>query len=78
MSHSTTPDNGGSSNLETLSLPSSPEYSSDGTKSVWPQETYWKESDNWLYRHKLAMMWMERDKRAVKGNNITLYIYLFF
>lgn len=63
MSHSTTPNE----NLEVLSLPTSPECSSDGDRSTWPTKDMWRHVDDWLYRHKLAMMWMEKDRRAVKG-----------
>jgi hypothetical protein len=66
MSHSTTPE-GGSNSVEVLSLPASPECSSDGDRSTWPTKDYWKHVDDWLYRYKLAMMWMEKDRKAVKG-----------
>ncbi|KAE8550895.1 hypothetical protein TMatcc_008957 [Talaromyces marneffei ATCC 18224] len=70
MSHSTPDDT--SNNLEVLSLPTSPECSSDGDRSTWPTEDHWRHIDDWLYRHKLAMMWMERDNKAIKGKQYIL------
>lgn len=63
MSHSSPNDN-----LEVLSLPTSPECSSDGDRSTWPTKDMWRHVDNWLYRHKLAMMWMEKEGKAIKGS----------
>ncbi|EED16811.1 conserved hypothetical protein [Talaromyces stipitatus ATCC 10500] len=71
MSYLTTPENS-SNNLETISLPSAPECSSDGDQNAWPKEAYWRKQDDWLYRHKLAMMWMEKDRKAVKGKQYIL------
>lgn len=61
-------DNGPS--FEVISLPPSPDFS-DGDRDVWPREAYWRQVDDWLYRHKLAMMWMQKSNKFVKG------IYLF-
>ena len=66
MSHST-PSGNDINNVEILSLPSRPECASDGDQNAWPKEAYWKKTDDWLYRHKLAMMWMEKDRKAIKG-----------
>lgn len=76
MSHLTPSESDGKTsteNLEVLPLPSSPDFS-DGDQNTWPKEAYWKKPDDWLYRHKLAMMWMQKSNQAVKGKfNILLF-----
>lgn len=75
MPHSAIP-HGGINEPEVLSLPTSPECSSDGDRSTWPTSGIWRHVDDWLYRHKLAMMWMEKDGKAVKGSILLESAYI--
>ncbi|OKL59666.1 hypothetical protein UA08_05334 [Talaromyces atroroseus] len=66
MSHQTSSDN-----LQIIPLPSTPGFS-DGNQDAWPKEAYWRKTDDWLYRHKLAMMWMQKTNKLVKGQQYIL------
>jgi hypothetical protein len=52
------------SSIQTIPTPDS-----DGTRNVWPKEEYWRQTDDWLYRHKLAMMWMQKSGQS-KGMHL--------
>lgn len=63
--------------FEVVSLPPSP--FGDGSKSAWPKEQYWQQTDDKLYRHKLATMWMQKAGKLVRGLFLlSLFLFLFF
>jgi hypothetical protein len=48
-------------------VPLEPGYFSDGDEASWPKQTYWRRVSDELYRHKIAMMWMQERGRLEKG-----------
>jgi hypothetical protein len=58
--------------FEVVPLP--PSHFGDGSKNAWPKEQYWQQTDDRLYRQKLATMWMQKSGKLVRG----LFLFLFF
>ncbi|CRG90341.1 Cryptic loci regulator 2 [Talaromyces islandicus] len=56
--------------FEVVPLP--PGHFGDGSKSAWPKEQYWKQTDDRLYRQKLATMWMQKSGKLVRGEQYIL------
>ncbi|KAL1970594.1 hypothetical protein VTN77DRAFT_4238 [Rasamsonia byssochlamydoides] len=53
-------------------IPLDPDHFSDGDPSTWPKGPQFRRVNDELYRHKLAMMWLQRRGQLEKGKNYIL------
>lgn len=56
-----------SSDNEWVVIPLDPQSFSDGDPAAWPKGPQFRRVNDELYRHKVAMMWLQKQGRLEKG-----------